>query len=426
MWSEIRGYPLQAFSVCVIAYMFTQVDLALFAYALPAIREDFAVSLKTMGWVIAGAYTLGGILQVWMGHLTDRVGRKFMLQFSTVTSSLFIAAHAFAPHLAILAVLRGCAIATGGAMYPVTGAVVTEEAPARYRGIMNGLLQTGYPIGWFVASLFAAPLLVLFGWRVLFLVGFLSIPYVFVIRRYLNETGRFAAEKAQRLTLDSRPPVTVRELFAPGMRDRTILLFVAQYLFVIAYGGSSFFFPTYFVEARGIALDSTAYLVGIGNAIGVLGYILAAYVGEFYITRRTTVVIWTIIGATAFLVLVWGTSGFWDTMVMFAVMSMFFYGTAAVKFAYVAEIFPTRLRATGLALCSSLAVNLGIATGPLLVSYGVEALGWNLAFSTVVAVPMILAALLYLKLTPLPSGLEVEDIEGRLNSTSGIVNGNKT
>ena len=97
-------------------------------------------------------------------------------------------------------------------------------------------------------------------------------------------------------------------------------------------------------------------------------------------------------------------------------MCIFFYGASAVKFAYVAEVFPTKLRATGLAVCSSFAVNLGIAIGPLLITYGVEHLGWNIAFSTVVAIPMLCSGLFYLTLTPIPSGLEVEEVDLRFGS----------
>jgi putative MFS transporter len=112
--------------------------------------------------------------------------------------------------------------------------------------------------------------------------------------------------------------------------------------------------------------------------------------------------------------LIWFTDGFASSIVAFAVMSMFFYGAAAVKFAFVAEVFPTRLRATGLAFSSSLAVTLGTATGPVLVLTAVERLGWNQAFSLFVAVPLVLAGLFYLLLEPLPSGLEVEEVERRL------------
>jgi MFS family permease len=54
-------------------------------------------------------------------------------------------------------------------------------------------------------------------------------------------------------------------------------------------------------------------------------------------------------------------------------MTIFFYGTTAVKFTFIAENFPARLRATGVTFAGSLAVNLGIAFGPLALG---NAIGW--------------------------------------------------
>ena len=99
----------------------------------------------------------------------------------------------------------------------------------------------------------------------------------------------------------------------------------------------------------------------------------------------------------------------------YGLMSMFFYGSAAVKFAYLAEVFPTRLRATAMSTCGSLAVTLGSAAGPLMVARAVEAWGWDLGYSVLVGTPLVLAGLLYLLLTPVPSGLEVEEVERLLD-----------
>lgn len=409
MWSAVKGQPAKTFSVCLIAYAFSQLDLALFAYAVPSMRKDFDLTLNQMSAVVAISYVIGGVLQTWFGHLTDRLGRKTMMQVALVGAGTMVALHSVVPDAVWLTIARGCAIFAGGALYPASGAAVVEVAPARYRGIMAGLLQTAYPIGWFVASLFAAPFLVTYGWRPLFLIALLTIPYAWVIRRTLDEPPRFAkvsGATGQRSFSDS-----LKLLYAPDMRSRTVTLFIAQFLFVVAYGGSAIYFPTFFVEGRGFKLDSSAYLVGLGNGIGVIGYILAAFTGEYLLTRRTTVVVWTLLGAAAFMTLIWGTSTIESTVVMFAIMTMFFYGASAVKFAYVAEIFPTHLRATGLAVCTSLAVNLGTAIGPLLVSAAVGRFGWNIAFTVVVGVPLIAAGLFYLILKPIPSGIDVDEIQ---------------
>lgn len=63
----------------------------------------------------------------------------------------------------------------GGLLCPATGAIVTEESPARLRGLFAGMLQAGYPLGWFLGSVLAATLLPAFGWRALFVTGLMYL-----------------------------------------------------------------------------------------------------------------------------------------------------------------------------------------------------------------------------------------------------------
>ena len=408
--SLARGYPLRAFFICLGAYALSQMDLALFGYALKDIRQEFGVDTTTITYAIGAANVIGGLLLVGLGVVTDRVGRRGMMMLATAVSSVFIVLHAFAPGLLVLAILRGLSLGTGGLLYPATGAIVTEEAPARLRGLFAGMLQTGYPIGWFLGSVLAALLLPVFGWRALFVTGLISIPYVLVIHRYLRESSRFVAQRAA----GGRQRAGVGELFRHGMARRTIVLFLAQYMFVVAYGGTFQLFPLYFHDARGFEVADAAFLVGLGNLLAVAGYAVAAWVGEFVLTRRTTVVIWTLAGALCFVWLLWGTRTRTEALVAFSVMCTFFLGVAAVKFAFVAEVFPTRLRATGLAFCGSLAVMLGSATGPVLIGRALRDYSWDVAFSAFGAVPLFLAGLMYLFLQPLPSGLDVDEVERRL------------
>ena len=406
--AALRGYPLTAFFVCLLAYTTAQMDLALFAFAIPAIRREFGLSLSGVSAIVSAAFVIGGILIVWFALLADRIGRKGMFLFSLVASSILVALHGLVRSALVLSLVRGASIAAGGLTYPVTGAIISEEFPARYRGLFLGLLQIGYPLGWACASIFAAQILSSYGWRYLFLVGLLSLPLVFLVLRVVREPERSTAARR------NAERVELTELFASGVRRRTLLLFSAQFLFVWAYAGSIFLFPSYLAEHRGYESFDFSLLIGAGNAIGVVGYILAALVGEFVLTRRDTVVLWTLLGAGMFQVLVWGTEDFAEVLIAYGVMSMFFYGSAAVKFAYLAEVFPTRLRATAMATAGSFAVTLGSAAGPLTVALAVERFGWNVGYAACVGAPLAAAGLLYLLLSPVPSGLEVEEVEALL------------
>lgn len=416
--SEAKGYPLRAFGLCFGAYTFSQMDLALFGYALPAIRQEFDLEISDLGWIISASFLLGGVILVALSSLADRIGRHLIFQGSVVISSIFIVLQAIATGPIMLTLFRGLGIGTGGLQYPITAAIVAEEMPSRIRGLFAGFLQVGYPLGWAIASFVAAPVVAHFGWRAIFLIGFISVPYVFVVRKYMKEPARFKEARKKR-AMRGNQKTSILELFSRQYRYRSLVLFFAQFMFVMAYAGSAFLMATYFADARGMPLTNSILLVGIGNGIGIFGYLLAAYVGEFILTRRTTIIIWTLAGTLAFLWLIWFTNGLVDSLIAFGVMSMFFYGTAAVKSAFIAEVFPTHIRATGIAVCGSFAVALGTAVGPNLVTQAVGTIGWNLAMTYFVAIPLSLAGFLYLLLKPIPSGLEVEEVD-RLMSEKHI------
>ena len=79
--------------------------------------------------------------------LTDRVGRKAVFSASMLVGSLFVAVMYFAHDTFTIVVLRTLGFAMGGIMSPVVGTIVVEESPPRYRGLLSGVLQIGYPIG---------------------------------------------------------------------------------------------------------------------------------------------------------------------------------------------------------------------------------------------------------------------------------------
>ena len=56
MPETVQGYPLRAFLICMVAYTTAQMDLALFGYAVPAIRAEFELSLSEVMAIVSIAF----------------------------------------------------------------------------------------------------------------------------------------------------------------------------------------------------------------------------------------------------------------------------------------------------------------------------------------------------------------------------------
>jgi MFS family permease len=258
----------------------------------------------------------------------------------------------------------------------------------------------------------AAPVMAIFGWRAIFLLAFLVVPAALLLGRYLPESDTFLRRKAAAQAGDAMGWRTqLAELFRPPLRRRTLLCWVAFFCHGCAYAGTAFYFPSFFAEARGYSESAATLLVGVAYGIGVLGYIAAAFIGEYVLTRRNTIILWCWLGTAALLGLIWLPTSYAQDLVWFSVMAMFFYGVSAVLITYATELFPTRVRATGTALAGSAGLSTGFAVAPVVVAAGVGALGWHWAFTLLVAPPLFLVGVFMLGLDNLRSGVDVDAID---------------
>jgi len=82
------------------------------------------------------------------------------------------------------------------------GASLTMESiPPQARGFVSGLLQSGYPAGYFLASIVYGVLFQYIGWRGMFMVGVVPALLVFYIRRSVPESPSWRPTTARSSTL---------------------------------------------------------------------------------------------------------------------------------------------------------------------------------------------------------------------------------
>ncbi len=399
MWKELRGYPLRAFLIALLGLSFANLDHSLFALVLTQIKDAFGWSDEQRGLYLALTFAIAGFVITQVGVLADRFGRKRTLLWSMILTPLFVVGMVFSGGTFSLLALRVLGFSAAGAQSPLTGTLVIEEAPPRLRGLMSGILQIGYPIGWALAALVFVPAIWdpvadPQGWRKVFWLALVGLPVALIFWRYLREPPAWQAAK-DNVAANVAAPVTTAALFAPEFRYRTLVLFLGQFLQVFAYG-ATILLTAYFQEARGWSVADSVRVVGLSYLVGSLGYVLAAYAGEFWWSRRTVIIIWLWAGAAALASMIWWCHGLTDTLIAFCFTTFFFYGATAVIFTFTAESFPARLRATAVSFSGSLGVNLGVATGPLVTSLIVARFGWQWAFTFAGVLPLVLGGFAYM------------------------------
>jgi putative MFS transporter len=385
MLRAVPGHTYRVFFICLIGVTFANLDHSLFTFVLTELSAEFGWSDRERGLYIALTFVVAGVLITQLGVLADRIGRRAVLLGATLLTPVFVSALAWAPNTVTLLVARTLGFTTAAVQSPLTGTLVLEESPPRLRGLFTGVLQIGFPLGFFLASLLVPFIYETWGWRYIFLLSLLFVPYAWVIWRHLRDSAAWERARDSRRAAARAAP-SVRELFAPTHRRKTILLFLGTFLYVFAYGATIMLTP-YFREARGWDAREAIELVGLSFLIGAFGYIIVA---------------WCWLGGAAFAVMIWFTSGWWPTFLAFSCMTFFFYGAYAVMFTFIAENFPAELRATAASFANSFAVELGLGLGPFALSWAIGLVGWEAAFTWCAVLPVIVAGATFLALRPVP------------------------
>lgn len=400
---------LKPLLVCILSVGLATADQSLFSYAIPDITREYGISLSFIGQMLSVSFLVASFTVVLAGLASDTFGRSRVFVILLAVSACIVGAHALVESLWALATLRILGFAVSAGIYPITNTIVAEASPARYRGLVSGLLQMGYPLGFVLASAIAAPTIESYGWRAIFLPAF----GIVLLAPLLGWALR-AAPTTRSAAVTVRPPQIpfwnrLRLVWQPQYRRRFVICFGGSFLVSLAIGGTTYLLPTYLVQAHDLKAGGAGAIAGMSYAIGAIGYLAAAVTGEFITTRRNTLVLWVWLGAAAFAITVWFANSTLLLTVGLGLSILFFYGSEAVRAPLIVEIFPAEIRSTAAATTGALAVTTAWLISPLLISYLAPRMGWAMTFTLCAVLPLVLGGMVFLKLVNVRSGLSIEE-----------------
>ncbi|MFQ5877918.1 MAG: MFS transporter [Acidobacteriota bacterium] len=363
-----------------LGWMFDSMDVGLVSFAAARLRDEWSLSSSRIALVLnfslLGMF-LGGALA---GALADRFGRKTIFQVTLLVFSIGTGLCGLSWGLASLLGLRLVVGLGLGGELPVAASLVSEFAPARHRGRLVVLLESFWALGSLAAAMISNLLVpwaeqrgLPFPWRLVFFIGALPALYVLVLRRVLPESPRFLIAKGRRDEAEAvlrcveaaggaAPPgrpteplesgqetgaparVGVRELFGPGLRRRTIMLWILWFAMGYSYYGIFSWLPTLLVKQGFAIAESFRFTLYIILA-QIPGYFAAAYLVERIGRRATLVSFMTLCAAASYFFGTAPTSG--SIVAWGCLVSFFNLGAWGVTYGYTPELYPTRVRATG-------------------------------------------------------------------------------
>ena len=163
-------------------------DFFLLVFVLKDIASEFGTDISSVTLAIVLTLAMRPVGAFVFGRAADRWGRRPTLMVNIALYSVLEFASGFAPSLAVLILLRALyGIAMGGE-WGVGASLAMESIPPQSRGFVSGLLQSGYPAGYFLASIVYGVLFAYIGWRGMFMVGVIPALLVLYIRRHVPES----------------------------------------------------------------------------------------------------------------------------------------------------------------------------------------------------------------------------------------------
>jgi putative MFS transporter len=367
-------------------------DFFLIGYVLAFILKEWNITYgqSAVIFVSAGLGAVpGAFFWGWMG---DRIGRRTVfiltaLNVALATGIMYFTPgqDALIPGWIFLAFFRFFVGFGNAGMIAVDIPLVQEFVPSSKRGWVSGLTTVLLPAGNVLGAISGAYLAPVIGWRGLFLVGLTPALLVLMIRywvpespRYLMRMGRYEeARKSLAWALQCDPkeialPTTIpdeektrwRELFRyPRSMAAACTIALSQTGGV----GILMWITVLFVMVLKITPAEASYLMIWVGLLGIVGRLVASWMSDFFGRRASGFVI-GMGGAIAM-----ALAGYWydvyiGTLSVFFLLIMIqrYFGDAsyAIIGPYIAEVWPSRLRASGMGFSYGIG-NLGKIIGPL-------------------------------------------------------------
>jgi MFS transporter, SHS family, lactate transporter len=255
-------------------------DFFLLVFVLKDIAAEFHTDITNVTYAILLTLAMRPIGAYLFGRAADRWGRRPTLMVDVLLYSFIELASGFAPSLTMLLVLRAIfGIAMGGE-WGVGASLTMESIPPHARGFVSGLLQSGYPAGYFLASIVYGLLFQYIGWRGMFMVGVIPALLVFYIRRSVPESPSWkpTTERSSTLTI-------VKSHWQLGIY--AVLLMTAFNFFS---HGTQDLYPTFLQVQHGMSPHEVGLIAVIYNIGAIIGGISFGSLSERFGRRRIIII----------------------------------------------------------------------------------------------------------------------------------------
>lgn len=410
--------------ICVILNILDGFDVTTMAVSKTAIAADLGLSASQLGF-LDGIALMGMCLgAMFLGALSDLVGRRRMIlcSISVITVAMFLTAlvQNFAQFF-VIRLITGLGV---GAMLASIGTTAAEYAPERFKSLAITLATAGYPMGAMLGGAVGPGLIDSWGWQgvfffgagatgVMMVVAFLFLPeslHFLSARQPKNALERInkILIKIGRDTLDVLPERTgelktgvlntifgifenLSALFSATLWRKTLLLWLTFFLCFITLYFLMSWIP-YLIEHAGYSRQDGGTSFALFNIGGVIGIVMLALLSTRF-PLSPMVGSFLALSALAMVVFAYTEASIGIMMALILLIGILQQGGFTGLYACAVKIYPSEVKATGLGWAIGLG-RVGAVVGPAVAGILIEQ-GISMQTNFIIfAVPMLLGGLM--------------------------------
>src|SRR5579872_261460 len=307
--ASFLGWTLDAFDFFVLVFL------------LDTLAVQFHVTKAAIVWTLTATLAMRPIGALIFGVLADRYGRRKPLMANVIFFSVLELLCGFAPNYTVFLILRTLYGIGMGGEWGVGASLAMESAPEKRRGVLSGIVQSGYSIGYLLAAIAARVILPFWGWRAMFWIGGVPALLAFYVRFRVKESEAWKQHRAPTVSAIVRSAAGHWKTFAYLVLMMTLMMFLSH--------GTQDLYPDFLKTIHGAGTRMVSYIAILYNVGAVLGAIIFGHLSEALGRRRgmicalllslITIPAWAFAGslaliATAAFIMQMGVQGAWGVI----------------------------------------------------------------------------------------------------------------
>ena len=254
------GWTMVAFDFFVVVFM------------IGTLSESFHVSKARLVFTMTMTLAMRPVGAFLFGLAADRFGRRVPLMANVIYFSIIEVLCGFAPNYNTFLLLRALYGIGMGGEWGIGASLAMESIPQRWRGIISGVLQSGYSAGYLLAAVayrFVFPSL---GWRWMFWLGGLPAILALYIRWHVPESEAWKEHATNSMA-------QIMRVFANYWKSFAYLC-VMMTLFMFLSHGTQDLYPDFLKTEHHLNPSWVSYIAIIYNVGAIVGAIIFGLISQ--------------------------------------------------------------------------------------------------------------------------------------------------